>query len=61
MHYYSRVGYPKSCYMPDDLEFGKMIECDGNIKYVSKLVKKCDNSRLAILEEGLGSWHIPAI
>lgn len=40
MHYYSRVGYPKSCYTPDDLEFGKMIECDGNIKYVSKLVKK---------------------
>ena len=40
MHYYSHVGYPKSCYMPDDLELGKMIECDGNIKYVSKLVKK---------------------
>lgn len=40
MHYYIRVGYSKSCYTPDDLEFGKMIEFDGNIKYISKLVKK---------------------
>ena len=62
MPYYSRVGYPKSCYMPDDIKLGKMIQCDGDIKYISKLIKKdAYDARLTILEEGLGSWYMSAI
>lgn len=40
MPYYIRVGYPKSCYMSDVLDLGKMIEYNGNIKYISELIKK---------------------
>lgn len=62
MPYYSRVGYPRSCYMPDDLELGKMIECEGGFKYIGKLLKKeAYDARLALIEEGLGSWYMSAI
>ena len=60
--YYKRVGYPRSCYFSEDIELGKMITCEGNLKAVLGMLRKgAYDARLVIVEEGLNSWYKSAI